>query len=42
MHSKQPVPDARPVELAKEINGRSGPEPTHYGDGEKKGIASDF
>jgi hypothetical protein len=27
---------------AKEIGGRDGPEPTRYGDWEKKGIASDF
>ena len=26
----------------KEINGPKGPEPTRYGDWEKKGIASDF
>ena len=26
----------------KEIGGRSGPEPTRYGDWEKKGIISDF
>ena len=26
----------------KEINGPSGPEPTRYGDWEKKGIVSDF
>jgi len=26
----------------KEIGGRSGPEPTRYGDWEKKGIVSDF
>ena len=26
----------------KEINGPSGPEPTRYGDWERKGIASDF
>jgi hypothetical protein len=26
----------------KEINGRSGPEPTRFGDWENKGIASDF
>ena len=25
-----------------EIGGRSGPEPTRYGDWEKKGIVSDF
>lgn len=28
--------------LAKEICGRDGPEPTRYGDWEKKGIVSDF
>jgi hypothetical protein len=28
--------------LPKEINGPKGPEPTRYGDWEKKGIASDF
>jgi len=27
---------------AKEIGGPQGPEPTRYGDWEKKGIASDF
>ena len=26
----------------KEIGGRAGPEPTRYGDWEKKGIVSDF
>jgi hypothetical protein len=26
----------------KEVNGPSGPEPTRYGDWERKGIASDF
>ena len=26
----------------KELNGPQGPEPTRYGDWEKKGIASDF
>jgi hypothetical protein len=30
------------TKLAREINGRSGPEPTRYGDWENKGIASDF
>jgi len=30
------------VTQAKEINGPSGPEPTRYGDWEKKGITSDF
>ena len=33
---------ATPLELPKEINGRDGPEPTRFGDWEKKGIASDF
>ncbi|ESR26129.1 DUF1674 domain-containing protein [Lutibaculum baratangense] len=32
----------RPEERPKEVNGRSGPEPTRYGDWEKKGILSDF
>jgi hypothetical protein len=29
-------------EPAKEIGGPSGPEPTRYGDWEKKGLTSDF
>jgi hypothetical protein len=32
--------DAKP--LPKEVQGGSGPEPTRYGDWERKGIASDF
>ncbi len=28
--------------LPKELGGRKGPEPTRFGDWEKKGIASDF
>jgi hypothetical protein len=32
--------NAQPV--AKELQGRKGPEPTRYGDWENKGIASDF
>ena len=31
-----------PAKLPKEVNGRDGPEPTRFGDWEKKGIASDF
>ncbi|MCB1366316.1 MAG: DUF1674 domain-containing protein [Rhodobacteraceae bacterium] len=31
-------PEARPTELG----GRDGPEPTRFGDWEKKGITSDF
>jgi hypothetical protein len=30
------------VARAKEIGGPSGPEPTRYGDWEKKGLTSDF
>jgi len=35
---------AQPAEnpLPKEVNGRKGPEPTRFGDWEKKGIISDF
>ena len=33
---------ARHEPLAREINGRKGPEATRYGDWENKGIASDF
>ena len=29
-------------EKAKEVGGPSGPEPTRYGDWERKGITSDF
>ena len=34
--------DRKVPEPAKEIGGPTGPEPTRYGDWEKKGIASDF
>ena len=30
------------TKLPKEVDGRDGPEPTRFGDWEKKGIASDF
>ncbi len=33
---------ARPVALPKELSGRDGPEPTRFGDWEKKGLTSDF
>jgi hypothetical protein len=33
---------ALPREVAKEIGGAAGPEPTRFGDWEKKGITSDF
>ncbi|MFO1122277.1 MAG: DUF1674 domain-containing protein [Hyphomicrobiales bacterium] len=31
-----------PQDLPREVGGREGPEPTRYGDWERKGIASDF
>ena len=34
--------DRKAAELAKEANGPKGPEPTRYGDWERKGITSDF
>ena len=33
---------ARKKALPKELGGRDGPEPTRYGDWEKKGLTSDF
>lgn len=33
---------AAPVPSAKEFQGPEGPEPTRFGDWERKGIASDF
>lgn len=32
----------RGTPLATEVNGRDGPEPTRYGDWERKGLISDF
>jgi hypothetical protein len=34
--------DGKTMEQAKEVGGPSGPEPTRYGDWEKKGLTSDF
>jgi len=34
--------DARPKEIAKEIGGPAAPDPTRYGDWERKGLISDF
>jgi hypothetical protein len=34
--------EARSKAKAKELQGPKGPEPTRYGDWERKGIASDF
>ena len=33
---------ARPPALPPELGGRDGPEPTRYGDWERKGVISDF
>jgi hypothetical protein len=33
---------AKPLTLQREVNGAKGPEPTRYGDWEKKGLTSDF
>lgn len=33
---------AKPLKMAKELEGRGGPEPVRYGDYEKNGIAIDF
>ncbi len=37
---KKPI--SKDVAGPKEVGGRNGPEPTRYGDWEKKGIISDF
>jgi hypothetical protein len=39
-----PAPDTRPrtPPMPKEVNGPEGPEPTRYGDWERKGRVSDF
>jgi len=34
--------DRKTAERPKEVGGPQGPEPTRYGDWEKKGLASDF
>ena len=34
--------DTKPPKKKKEIGGADGPEPTRFGDWEKKGITSDF
>ena len=40
--AKERKKNKRKLLLQKEIGGRDGPEPTRFGDWEKKGIASDF
>jgi hypothetical protein len=32
----------KPIVLPTEVNGSKGPEPTRFGDWEKKGLTSDF
>ena len=38
----RPAKPGAPQEIAKEIGGPSGPEPTRYGDWERNGRVSDF
>jgi hypothetical protein len=39
---QKPAGKPKPTEAPSQGNGSAGPEPTRYGDWEKKGIASDF
>jgi len=41
-NSKETTPQKPPKKGPKEIGGPKGPEPTRYGDWERKGIVSDF
>jgi hypothetical protein len=40
--ARRKAPDANAKLSPKEFSGPQGPEPTRYGDWERKGIASDF
>lgn len=40
--ARRKVAEANATALQKEFQGPKGPEPTRYGDWERKGIASDF
>ncbi len=40
--SPAPKPEPAPAPLPKEIGGPTGPEPTRYGDWERKGRCIDF
>ena len=40
--ARRKAADAAATPLEKELQGPKGPEPTRYGDWERKGIASDF
>jgi len=39
---KEPAPAGKAAPRPKELGGPSGPEPTRYGDWERKGICVDF
>ena len=39
---KKKAADNPPPPMPKELGGRDGPEPTRFGDWEKKGVVSDF
>ncbi len=38
----EPAPKPEPPKMPKEVGGPSGPEPTRFGDWERKGRVSDF
>lgn len=40
--AKERAANAEPSNMPDELGGRDGPEPTRFGDWEKKGIVSDF
>jgi hypothetical protein len=40
--ARRKAAEASATPMAKEFQGPKGPEPTRYGDWERKGIASDF
>ena len=40
--ARRAAADRKAAEPTKEVGGPSGPEPTRYGDWEKKGLTSDF
>ena len=41
-HEDDAAGQTTPTEKVEEIDGRDGPDPTRYGDWERKGILSDF
>jgi hypothetical protein len=40
--AKERKENQKPLDLPTELGGRDGPEPTRFGDWERKGIATDF